>query len=162
MFAGGRNGHTPSATQIWPKGPHRLSKQSRKPLGVAGRHFPVAQGAVSAKQTEQAFATGPPPHWQATGLAPTLYLRCSSASTSRFSRKGSVSLGPCQTDLVLRGSSREAQLWAVVRIPRPDLEVSRAARGDGTNTLLASLGHLVFHAADMHVPLASRSSTMRH
>lgn len=57
-----------------PKGPHCLGKQSRKPLGVAGQHFPVAQGAVSAKQTEQAFATGP----LRTGKRPVLRRHCTS------------------------------------------------------------------------------------
>jgi hypothetical protein len=88
VFAGGRDGRPPPATQIWPKGPHCLSKQSRKPLGVAGRHFPVAQGAVAAKQTEQAFATGPLRTGKRPPLRPALCFRCPSASTSRFSRKG--------------------------------------------------------------------------
>jgi len=105
VFAGERDGHPPPATQIWPKGPHCLSKRSRKPLGVAGRHFPVAQAAVAAKQTGQAFATGP----LRTGKRPSLRRHCtsdtSSASTSRFSRKGRFRWIHAK-HLVLRGSSR--------------------------------------------------------
>lgn len=68
--------------------------------------FPCGPRSSVSQANRAGVRHGPPPHWQATGLAPALYLGCSSASTSRFSRKGSVSLGLCQADLVLRGSSR--------------------------------------------------------
>jgi hypothetical protein len=121
----------------------------------------VAQGAVAAKQTEQAFATSP----LRTGKRPPFRRHCASDaplprqvdSAERVDFIGSMPNRSGASWLV-----QEAQPWSAVRIPRPDLEVSRAAKSEGANALLASLGHLVFHAAGMQVPLASRSSKMRH
>ena len=160
VFAGGQEVHPPPATQIWPKGPHCLGKQSRKPLGVAGRH-----SLWPKKQLQPSKPSIRSPRPLRTDNGAVLRRHCTSnASLPRQvdSAGGHSSVGSMPNRSGASWLVQEAQLWSVVRIPRPGLGGIKSSQGEGANTLLASPGHLVFHASGMHVPMASRSSTMRH